>query len=204
MAARHREELARQPSPAKAMAAACRATAPPFLASVATIDCAMITLTLSTPPAEQASGPAVAIAMACCCRCSWSRPPGSARSPRSAPPTSSSIWLPAAQPLSRPWCCSPSSSSSPSEWTTTSASRATGSAPSSARPRAQANPGARHLHAPAVEAIPTGGSPFRRTDQSAGRVPPNAGCEQLPQHPLPHRTGRTGRSPGRVHGSGRG
>ncbi|MGW8360372.1 MMPL family transporter [Streptomyces wedmorensis] len=66
LAARHREELARQPDPAMAMAAACRATAPPVLASAATIACAMMTLTFSDLPAEQTTGPAVAIAMACC------------------------------------------------------------------------------------------------------------------------------------------
>ncbi|MEU2184497.1 MMPL family transporter [Streptomyces thermolilacinus] len=66
LAARHREELAQQPDPAPAMAAARRATAPPVLASAATIACAMTTLTFSDLPAEQALGPAVAIAMACC------------------------------------------------------------------------------------------------------------------------------------------
>ncbi|MEU4064633.1 MMPL family transporter [Streptomyces wedmorensis] len=65
-AARHREELAQQPDTARAMAAACRATAPPVLASAATIACAMMTLTFSDLPAEQALGPAVAIAMVCC------------------------------------------------------------------------------------------------------------------------------------------
>ncbi|MFE3288666.1 MMPL family transporter [Streptomyces sp. NPDC059233] len=65
-AARHREELARQPDPAQAMASARRATAPPVLAGTATIACAMMTLTFSDLPAEQTMGPAVAIAMACC------------------------------------------------------------------------------------------------------------------------------------------
>ncbi|MYS11762.1 MMPL family transporter, partial [Streptomyces sp. SID6041] len=66
LAARHREELAQQPDAARAMAAACRATAPPVLASAATVAFAMMTLTFSDLPAEQALGPAVAIAMACC------------------------------------------------------------------------------------------------------------------------------------------
>ncbi|MFF7442095.1 MMPL family transporter [Streptomyces sp. NPDC008122] len=66
LAARHREELAQQPDPAQAMAAACRATAPPVLASAATIACAMMTLVFSDLPAEQTLGPAVAIAMVCC------------------------------------------------------------------------------------------------------------------------------------------
>ncbi|WP_225805048.1 MMPL family transporter [Streptomyces sp. NK15101] len=66
LAARHREELAQQPNAARAMAAACRATAPPVLASAVTIAFAMMTLTFSDLPAEQALGPAVAIAMACC------------------------------------------------------------------------------------------------------------------------------------------
>ncbi len=66
LAARHREELAGQPDAAAAMAAACRATAPPVLASAGIIACAMMTLTLSDLPAERALGPAVAIAMVCC------------------------------------------------------------------------------------------------------------------------------------------
>lgn len=66
LAARHREELAGQPDAARAMAAACRATAPPVLASAATIACAMMSLTFSDLPTERALGPAVAIAMACC------------------------------------------------------------------------------------------------------------------------------------------
>ncbi|MBT2427485.1 MMPL family transporter [Streptomyces sp. ISL-112] len=66
LAARHREELAGQPDAAAAMAAACRATAPPVLSSASIIACAMMTLTLSDLPAERALGPAVAIAMACC------------------------------------------------------------------------------------------------------------------------------------------
>ncbi|MEU5921704.1 MMPL family transporter [Streptomyces sp. NPDC047141] len=66
LAARHREELTRQPDNARAMAAACRATLPPVLASAATIACAMMTLTFSALPAEQTLGPAVAIAMVCC------------------------------------------------------------------------------------------------------------------------------------------
>ncbi|MFJ3633356.1 MMPL family transporter [Streptomyces sp. NPDC090112] len=66
LAARHREELPQHPDAAQAMKAACRATAPPVLASAATIACAMMTLTFSDLPAEQALGPAVAIAMACC------------------------------------------------------------------------------------------------------------------------------------------
>ncbi|MFJ5829502.1 MMPL family transporter [Streptomyces sp. NPDC093089] len=65
-AARHREELTEQPDTARAMAAACRGTAPPVLASAATIACAMMTLTFSDLPAEQGLGPAVAIAMVCC------------------------------------------------------------------------------------------------------------------------------------------
>ncbi|MFF8840712.1 MMPL family transporter [Streptomyces sp. NPDC015130] len=64
--ARFREELAKQPDTSTAMAAACRATAPPVLASAATIACAMMTLTVSSLPAEQAMGPAVAVAMVCC------------------------------------------------------------------------------------------------------------------------------------------
>ncbi|WP_257002312.1 MMPL family transporter [Streptomyces sp. WZ.A104] len=66
LAARHREELAGQPDAAAAMAAACRATAPPVLASAGIIACAMMTLTLSDLPAERVLGPAVAIAMVCC------------------------------------------------------------------------------------------------------------------------------------------
>lgn len=66
LASRHREELARRPDPAQAMAAACRATTPPVLASAATIACAMMTLSFSDLPSEQTLGPAVAIAMACC------------------------------------------------------------------------------------------------------------------------------------------
>ncbi|MFJ3880875.1 MMPL family transporter [Streptomyces sp. NPDC090077] len=65
LAARHREELTQRPDPARAMAAACRATSPPVLASAATIACAMMTLAFSDLPAEQALGPAVAIAVAC-------------------------------------------------------------------------------------------------------------------------------------------
>ncbi|GGQ32014.1 hypothetical protein GCM10010215_65080 [Streptomyces virginiae] len=53
LAARHREELARQPDCAEAVAAACRATAPPVLASAATVACAMTTLTFSDRPTEQ-------------------------------------------------------------------------------------------------------------------------------------------------------
>ncbi|WP_262388043.1 MMPL family transporter [Streptomyces parvus] len=66
LTARHREELTWQPDAAAAMAAACRATAPPVLASAGIIACAMMTLTLSDLPSERALGPAVAIAMACC------------------------------------------------------------------------------------------------------------------------------------------
>ncbi|MFF6883749.1 MMPL family transporter [Streptomyces sp. NPDC012421] len=66
LVARHREELTGQPDAVRAMASACRATAPPALASAATIACAMMTLTFSDLPAEQALGPAVAIAMVCC------------------------------------------------------------------------------------------------------------------------------------------
>ncbi|MFD5770730.1 MMPL family transporter [Streptomyces sp. NPDC127049] len=66
LAARAREELAEQPDARRAMTAACRATAPPVLASAATIACAMMTLVLSGLPSERALGPAVAIAMACC------------------------------------------------------------------------------------------------------------------------------------------
>ncbi|GHG30307.1 MMPL family transporter [Streptomyces sp. G2] len=66
LAARAREELAEQPDIRRAMTAACRATAPPVLASAATIACAMMTLVLSDLPSERALGPAVAIAMACC------------------------------------------------------------------------------------------------------------------------------------------
>ncbi|MFJ3921603.1 MMPL family transporter [Streptomyces sp. NPDC090022] len=66
LVARAREELAEQPDTGRAMAAACRATAPPVLASAATIVCAMMTLVLSDLASEQALGPAVAIAMVCC------------------------------------------------------------------------------------------------------------------------------------------
>ncbi|MGP3690978.1 MMPL family transporter [Streptomyces sp. IBSNAI002] len=66
LAARYREELVTQPNTARAMAAACRATAPPVLASAATIACAMMTLLFSSLPSERALGPAVAIAMGCC------------------------------------------------------------------------------------------------------------------------------------------
>ncbi|MFE9042576.1 MMPL family transporter [Streptomyces sp. NPDC007818] len=66
LAARFREERAGQLDASMAMTAACRATAPPVLASAATIACAMMTLAFSDLPAEQALGPAVAIAMACC------------------------------------------------------------------------------------------------------------------------------------------
>ncbi|MFJ8253781.1 MMPL family transporter [Streptomyces sp. NPDC094466] len=66
LTARHREELTGQPDAAAAIAAACRATAPPVLASAGIIACAMMILTLSDLPSERALGPAVAIAMACC------------------------------------------------------------------------------------------------------------------------------------------
>ncbi|MFH8259279.1 MMPL family transporter [Streptomyces roseolus] len=66
LTARFREERAGQLDASTAMAAACRATAPPVLASAATIACAMTTLAFSDLPTEQALGPAVAIAMACC------------------------------------------------------------------------------------------------------------------------------------------
>ncbi|MFG3037196.1 MMPL family transporter [Streptomyces sp. NPDC048330] len=66
LVARAREELAGQRDIGRAMAAARRATAPPVLASAATIACAMMTLVLSDLPSEQALGPAVAIAMVCC------------------------------------------------------------------------------------------------------------------------------------------
>ncbi|GGY38565.1 putative membrane protein [Streptomyces omiyaensis] len=66
LAARYREERTGKPDTSTAMKAACRATAPPVLASAATIACAMITLAFSDLPGEQALGPAVAIAMACC------------------------------------------------------------------------------------------------------------------------------------------
>ncbi|MET9957354.1 MMPL family transporter [Streptomyces sp. NPDC006339] len=66
LVARYREELARPGDTPRAVAAACRATAAPVLASAATVACAMMTLTLSAMPSHQTLGPAVAIAMACC------------------------------------------------------------------------------------------------------------------------------------------
>ncbi|WP_107466041.1 MMPL family transporter [Streptomyces sp. TLI_105] len=58
-AARCREGAVGQPDTARAMTAACRATAPPVPAGAATIACAMMTPTSSDLPAEQAMGPAV-------------------------------------------------------------------------------------------------------------------------------------------------
>ncbi|MEV6678586.1 MMPL family transporter [Streptomyces erythrochromogenes] len=66
LAARYREELAEQEDAVQAMAAAWRATAPPVVASAATIAFAMMTLSFSALPTERALGPAVAIAMICC------------------------------------------------------------------------------------------------------------------------------------------
>ncbi|MFG3041816.1 MMPL family transporter [Streptomyces sp. NPDC048330] len=66
LVARYREEAGRREGKEEAMPAACRATAPPVLASAATVACAMLTLTLATLPADRGLGPAVAIAMACC------------------------------------------------------------------------------------------------------------------------------------------
>ncbi|MFH8627898.1 MMPL family transporter [Streptomyces vietnamensis] len=65
-AARCREGPVEQPDTARAMTAACRATAPPVPAGAATIACAMMTPTSSELPAERAPGPAVTIATACC------------------------------------------------------------------------------------------------------------------------------------------
>ncbi|MFB6626303.1 MMPL family transporter [Streptomyces sp. NPDC056374] len=64
--ARYREEAGRRKCGEAAMGAACRATAPPVLASAATVACAMLTLALATLPTDRGLGPAVAVAMTCC------------------------------------------------------------------------------------------------------------------------------------------
>ncbi|MFE3556171.1 MMPL family transporter [Streptomyces sp. NPDC059193] len=114
LTARYREELAEQPDTARAMAAAYRATAPPVLASAATIACAMVTLVFSALPSERALGPAVVIAMVCCAAvsltflpavltlCGWHtwRPPagalaggGPARSARAIEHRPRRVWI---------------------------------------------------------------------------------------------------------------
>ncbi|MFF9853982.1 MMPL family transporter [Streptomyces litmocidini] len=65
-AARCPEGPVGQPDTARAVTAACRATAPPVQAGAATIACAMMTLTSSGLPAGRALRPAVTIATACC------------------------------------------------------------------------------------------------------------------------------------------
>ncbi|MFE0700873.1 MMPL family transporter [Streptomyces sp. NPDC058872] len=65
LVARCREEAHRGEESRTAIAVARRATAPPVIASAATVACAMMTLVLATLPADRSLGPAVALAMAC-------------------------------------------------------------------------------------------------------------------------------------------